>query len=66
MCIQSEALDNNWALSMRVKQANKEKIALREELLRVRREREKVALQTDQVRRVHEEASKETVNDISE
>ncbi len=60
---------------MRVKQANKEKIALREELLRVRREREKVALQTDQVRRVHEEASKasqvgsnskETVNDISE
>jgi hypothetical protein len=56
--MQSEALDNNWALSVRLRQANKEKAALRQELLRIRREREKVALRTDEVRRLHEEATK--------
>ncbi|KAI9713735.1 MAG: hypothetical protein M1812_006573 [Candelaria pacifica] len=54
----TEALDNNYALSMRVKQANKEKIALREEFLRIRDERHKVALRMDEVRRVHGQEAK--------
>ncbi|KAI9797084.1 MAG: hypothetical protein M1835_002072 [Candelina submexicana] len=54
----TETLDNNYALSMRLKQANKEKIALREEFLRIRDERQKVALKMDEIRRVHGQEAK--------
>ncbi|KAI9702364.1 MAG: hypothetical protein M1836_000843 [Candelina mexicana] len=54
----TETLDNNYALSMRLKQANKEKIALREEFLNIRDERQKVALKMDEIRRVHSQEAK--------
>ncbi|KAI9846126.1 MAG: hypothetical protein M1838_001408 [Thelocarpon superellum] len=47
----TEALDNNYALTMRVRRANREKIALRDELLRIRGERQSVALEMDEVQR---------------
>ena len=55
---QTEALDNNFALSTRLKRTNKERVALREELLNRRREREKIALRTDEIRRSHAQVSK--------
>lgn len=60
---QTEALDNNFALSTRLKHANKERIALREELLDLRRERETIALRTDEIRRSHAKASKAAQED---
>ncbi|KZF26215.1 hypothetical protein L228DRAFT_279450 [Xylona heveae TC161] len=54
----TEALDNNLGLTTRLKQANKEKIALREELLSIRRERERIALRMDSIRTKHEQQSK--------
>ncbi|KAI9816010.1 MAG: hypothetical protein M1827_002002 [Pycnora praestabilis] len=56
----TDAVDNNYSLSTRVRQANKEKVVLREELLEVRREREKIALKMDEVRRVHRKESIDT------
>ncbi|KAL9122325.1 MAG: hypothetical protein Q9187_001117 [Circinaria calcarea] len=54
----TEALDNNYALKIRTRQANKAMVAAREELLRLRGEREAVALQMDEVRIKHERSSK--------
>ena len=51
----TEALDNNYALTIRVRQNNKKKHELREQLLNVRREREKIALKMDAIRVKHEE-----------
>jgi hypothetical protein len=54
----SESLDYNFSLSTRLRRANKEKIALREEFLKIGQQREEVALKTDEVRRKYEESSK--------
>jgi hypothetical protein len=55
---QTIALDTVYALNKRVKAAQKEKIALRDEVLRLRAEREQVALRMDAVRIKHEDESK--------
>lgn len=49
------------SLRKRVRAAQKEKLALREEILRVRAEREQVALKMDAVRIRHEADSKEAL-----
>jgi len=54
----TEALDNNYALTIRLRQANKEKVVKREELLEIKRLREEVAIETDEVRAKHERDSK--------
>ncbi|OIW23992.1 hypothetical protein CONLIGDRAFT_584797 [Coniochaeta ligniaria NRRL 30616] len=48
------ALDTLYSLQKRVRAAQKDKIALREEILRIRREREVVELRKDAVRVRHE------------
>ncbi|KAI9674865.1 MAG: hypothetical protein M1829_003605 [Trizodia sp. TS-e1964] len=50
----TEALDTNFVLHQRLRQSQKQKLALREELLQIRAEREKVAFQMDEVRARHE------------
>lgn len=52
-------LDADYLLNKRVKAAQKEKVQLREELLALRAERERVALRMDEVRIKHEESSKQ-------
>ncbi|KAJ4297250.1 hypothetical protein N0V88_004168 [Collariella sp. IMI 366227] len=59
------ALDTMHSLRKRVRAAQKEKLALREEILRVRAEREQVALKMDAVRIRHEADSKEALRRIS-
>ncbi|KAK4151681.1 hypothetical protein C8A00DRAFT_35681 [Chaetomidium leptoderma] len=59
------ALDTLHALRKRVRAAQKEKLALREEILRVRAEREQVALRMDAIRIRHEADSKEALRHIS-
>ncbi|MCJ1245208.1 hypothetical protein MMC30_002409 [Trapelia coarctata] len=54
----TEALDNNYALTIRLRQANKEKVAKREELLEIKRLREEVAIEIDEVRAKHEHDTK--------
>ena len=49
----TEAVDMNTALVGRLRAAEKEKMALREELLGVRKRREEVALEMDEVRWAH-------------
>jgi hypothetical protein len=54
------------SLQKRVRDAQKERLALREEIIRLRKEREHVALRMDAVRIKHEDDSKEaTVSTIS-
>ena len=53
----SAALDNNYILNANLKKGNKEKTALRDELLDLRRQREEVAIRMDEVRKKHEEAT---------
>ena len=53
-----EALDNNYALSTRLRQAKKRKILKREAYLEVRRRREEVAVEMDAVREKHEKATR--------
>jgi hypothetical protein len=55
------ALDTLNALQKRVKVAQKTKLALRQEILEIRTEREQVALKMDAVRIKHEEESKEAL-----
>ena len=57
--MQTVLLDADYLLNKRVKAAQKEKIELRENLLRLRAEREKLALRMDEVRIKHENSSKE-------
>lgn len=52
------ALDTLYALQKRVKATQKTKLALRQEILEIRAEREQVALKMDAVRIKHEEESK--------
>jgi len=54
----TEALDNNYALTIRLRQANKEKVAKREELLETKRLREEVAIEMDEVRAKHQRDTK--------
>ncbi|KAH8598333.1 hypothetical protein B0O99DRAFT_592212 [Bisporella sp. PMI_857] len=53
-------LDNTTALEKRVREEQRKKLALREKILRVRAEREQVALRMDEVRIKHEGESKAT------
>ncbi|KAK0618538.1 hypothetical protein B0T17DRAFT_538188 [Bombardia bombarda] len=59
------ALDTLHAIRKRVRVAQKEKLSLREEILRVRAEREQVALRMDAIRIKHEADSKEALRHIS-
>jgi hypothetical protein len=52
-------LDTVHSLKRRVRKAQKDKLALREDLLAVRRQREQVALRADAVREKHEAESTE-------
>ncbi|KAK5631649.1 hypothetical protein RRF57_007363 [Xylaria bambusicola] len=56
---QTIALDNLRTLKKRVRAAQKEKVSLRNEILRIRAEREQVALKMDAVRMRHETANEE-------
>lgn len=51
-------VDAEYALTKRVREAQKEKIQNRQELLRIRAEREQIALRMDEVRIKHESRSK--------
>ncbi|KAK4172212.1 hypothetical protein QBC36DRAFT_338409 [Triangularia setosa] len=59
------ALDQLHGLRKRVKAAQKEKIVMRDEIMRVRAEREQVALRMDAIRIKHEVESKEALRHIS-
>ncbi|KAL2023236.1 hypothetical protein VTK56DRAFT_3359 [Thermocarpiscus australiensis] len=59
------ALDTLHALRKRVRAAQKEKLALRDEILRIRAERDQVALRMDAIRIRHEAESKEALRHIS-
>ncbi|CAD6448279.1 ed11fb3d-d214-45e7-a3f7-6fef92b7e85c [Sclerotinia trifoliorum] len=50
-------LDNSYSLEKRLREGQKKKLSLREEILRVRAEREKVALRMDGIRIAHEKDS---------
>ena len=52
-------LDNTSALEKRFREEQKKKFALREEILRLRGERQKIALRMDGVRITHEQESKD-------
>ncbi|EGD98669.1 hypothetical protein TESG_06149 [Trichophyton tonsurans CBS 112818] len=47
----SELLDSNYMLAMRLRKEKKEVLALRNQLMDIRKEREEIALQADEVRR---------------
>ncbi|EFW99465.1 hypothetical protein CMQ_7833 [Grosmannia clavigera kw1407] len=55
---QAAAVDAALALRRRVRAAHRQKLALREEILRIRAEREQVALRMDALRAQHQEASR--------
>ncbi|KAK3329593.1 hypothetical protein B0H66DRAFT_526976 [Apodospora peruviana] len=59
------ALDTLHALRKRVRVAQKEKLSLRDEIMRVRAERDQVALRMDAIRIRHEADSKEALRHIS-
>ncbi|KAK0668300.1 hypothetical protein QBC41DRAFT_322069 [Cercophora samala] len=59
------ALDQLHGLRKRVKAAQKEKIAMRDEIMRVRAEREQVALRMDAIRMKHEVESREALRHIA-
>ncbi|KAK1832905.1 hypothetical protein QBC39DRAFT_425195 [Podospora conica] len=59
------ALDTLHALRKRVRVAQKEKVTLRDEIMRIRAERDQVALRMDAIRIKHEAESKEALRHIS-
>ncbi|KUI70505.1 hypothetical protein VM1G_06026 [Cytospora mali] len=59
------ALDTLFALKRRVREAQKEKLKLRERIIQIRAEREQVALRMDAVRVKHDEDSKEALHNIN-
>ncbi|AEO53600.1 hypothetical protein MYCTH_2295152 [Thermothelomyces thermophilus ATCC 42464] len=59
------ALDTLHALRKRVRAAQKERLALRDEILRIRAEREQVALRMDAIRIRHEATSKKALRHMS-
>ncbi|KAI0594759.1 hypothetical protein F4775DRAFT_415942 [Biscogniauxia sp. FL1348] len=58
------ALDTMHALKKRVRSVQKEKLALRTEILRIRAEREQVGLKMDAVRARHETANEEILHQL--
>ncbi|KAF7894438.1 uncharacterized protein EAF01_009889 [Botrytis porri] len=50
-------LDNSYSLEKRLREAQKKKLSLREEILLVRAKREKIALRMDEIRIAHEKNS---------
>ncbi|KAG6367932.1 hypothetical protein INS49_002132 [Diaporthe citri] len=58
------ALDALYALKKRVREAQKNKLQLRERIIQIRAEREQVALRMDAVRMKHEEDGKEALHNI--
>ncbi|KAL1882195.1 hypothetical protein Daus18300_000681 [Diaporthe australafricana] len=58
------ALDALYALKKRVREAQKNKLQLRERIIQIRAEREQVALRMDAVRMKHEEEGKEALHAI--
>ncbi|KAI0443211.1 hypothetical protein F4803DRAFT_550312 [Xylaria telfairii] len=61
---QTIALDNLRTLKKRVRATQKQKVSLRNEILKIRAEREQVALKIDAVRMRHEAANKETLHQL--
>ncbi|TGJ82689.1 hypothetical protein E0Z10_g6064 [Xylaria hypoxylon] len=61
---QTIALDNLRTLKKRVRATQKEKVSLRNEILRIRAEREQVALKTDAVRMRHETANQQSLHQL--
>ncbi|KAJ0108913.1 hypothetical protein J7T55_005456 [Diaporthe amygdali] len=58
------ALDALYALKKRVREAQKNRLQLRERIMQIRAEREQVALRMDAVRMKHEEGGKEALHNI--
>ncbi|KAI0882112.1 uncharacterized protein GGS22DRAFT_195892 [Annulohypoxylon maeteangense] len=58
------ALDTMHALKKRVRSVQKEKLTLRTEIMRIRAEREQVALKMDAVRVRHETANRESLHQL--
>ncbi|KAI2471396.1 hypothetical protein F4781DRAFT_387510 [Annulohypoxylon bovei var. microspora] len=58
------ALDTMHALKKRVRSVQKEKLTLRTEIMRIRAEREQVALKMDAVRIRHETANRESLHQL--
>ncbi|KAI6246985.1 hypothetical protein HI914_04837 [Erysiphe necator] len=54
-------LDNAHCLERRLREEQKKKLHLREEIMRIRKEREQVARQLDEIRQKHSQAEKETM-----
>jgi len=52
-------LDNSYSLERRVRDEQKKKLGLRDEVLRIRAEREQIALRMDEVRIKHENEKQE-------
>ncbi|KAI0534554.1 hypothetical protein GGR58DRAFT_50209 [Xylaria digitata] len=61
---QTIALDNLRTLKKRVRATQKEKVSLRNEILRIRAERQQVALKMDAVRMRHETANKQSLHQL--
>ncbi|KAI0861096.1 hypothetical protein F4860DRAFT_476849 [Xylaria cubensis] len=61
---QTIALDNLRTLKKRVRATQKEKVSLRNEILRIRAEREQVDLKIDAVRMRHETANQESLHQL--
>ncbi|KAH8204999.1 hypothetical protein TruAng_000882 [Truncatella angustata] len=59
------ALDNLHSLKKRVRSIQKEKLALRNDIIRIRAEREQVALKMDAVRIRHEKNNKQTLDQLN-
>ncbi|KAK2063418.1 AT hook domain-containing protein [Colletotrichum caudatum] len=58
-------LDALHSLRKRVRSVQKERVALREEIMRIRAERDQVALRKDAVRSKHEKVTEEALNQLS-
>ncbi|KAK2023499.1 AT hook domain-containing protein [Colletotrichum zoysiae] len=58
-------LDALHSLRKRVRSVQKERIALRDEIMRIRAERDQVALRKDAVRSKHEKVTEEALNQLS-
>lgn len=59
--LQTIAIDTLFSLKKRVREAQREKLNLRERIIEIRAEREQVALRMDAVRAKHDEDSKEAL-----
>lgn len=55
---QTDAVEHNIVLTARAKQAQKRKAQLMLELLKIKRDRENIAVKMDDVRKTHELATK--------